>query len=87
MAIEGRFDRHLQIAIMVGLENVPQRFGYFGPVEHFGRGVRGQIDEWQLESLLDHGRGLDAVHVTFETDVHQDHVGQEFSGLADRFRT
>ena len=46
--------------------------------ENLGIRVSGEVDHWSMKPGVNVGRGLDAIHLSLEHDIHQDEINAGF---------
>ena len=78
--VERQLDVGLQLADFKGFQDVAQRFSQFGPLQRLIFRKRTDEERGDVEPLPDFAGGDNAIHVTFEMNVHQDQIGPEFPG-------
>src|SRR5438309_8263595 len=85
MAIDRDLDRGAQLTLLERLYQVAECSGGAHSLNSRIVGVRGEEYHRDIKLLADAIGGLDAIHVTFEPNIHEHQVRTKFTGLADRF--
>ena len=75
MFVDGDFDGGVKRGGGDGLDNVAERLGELGALERGAVGMRGEENHGDTEAAADDFRGLDAIHVSIEADVHEHKLG------------
>src|SRR5271166_2811324 len=79
--MQSHLDGGVQFAFLEGLGDVAEGFGNFSAFQGSAVGVRGQIDDRNIEALAKGTGGLGAVHASLDANVHQGQVGGVAFGL------
>ena len=82
--VQGHLDGDLELPVPEGLQDISERPCSLGTLESGPIGVGREIYHWDIESLPDDFRRLDAVQVLAQKNVHQDQVGRRLAGLLNR---
>src|SRR5262249_51642069 len=82
--VQRQLDRRAQLGLLERLEQVARGVGGAGATDGLVVGVGREIDDRYAAALADAARGLDAVGVAVEADVHEHEGGGELLGHADR---
>ena len=72
--VEGDLDGGVEALFLDRLEQIAQRFGGFDSLQRRGASPARKINHRHVEALPEDSRGFDAVHRSFEPDVHQHQV-------------
>jgi hypothetical protein len=65
----------VQLPLIKGLENIPERFRELGPLEGEGIGIGRQVDDGDLLLLANDLGGVDAAQFPLQDDVHEHQIG------------
>ncbi len=84
MFVEGHLDGAMQFSFFEGFEEIAEGLGDLGSLDGGLIGVGGEVDDRDIEMGSDVLGGLDAVHLTFQPDVHQHQIWVRLGRLLDR---
>src|SRR5215831_4697606 len=85
MVEERHFNRHSQLVVGEGLDEVAIWVGLLSSFEDLAVAIRRQIHERDVTPCLDTCRGFYSVHTSSQDNVHQDQAGLLLLNLFNRF--
>src|SRR5439155_100199 len=72
-------------AVVDGFEQVAKRLGCLGPLQRRVVSLAREINHRQTEAFAENPRGFDAVHLSFEPDIHEHQVRPRQGRSGQRF--
>ena len=87
VTVEGNLNYAAEVAVGGRFENVAEGLGELGAIDGVLIGMRGQVDDRDLEFGFQRLRRGDAIHVAFQADVHEDEIERRRPGATEGFHS